>query len=200
MRASFSGLPNRVAPDGALFATPHRGQLMGNRGGRFHDATSQKLGARRWATKQWICCVTSFKGRKEPVWGPNRYTQLFFCDEITALAAGHRPCMECRRADAMAYRRAAAGCKAPLICCPQLDRQLDSERRIGPTKLSHERLAQTLPDGAMIKDHNTVFLALKGELALPWSPAGYAAPTRRPVGMVSVLTPPTSLLALQSGL
>jgi hypothetical protein len=98
-------LPNRVAPDGALFAIPERGLLMGNRGGRFHDAMTRDIGTRRWVTRQWICCVTVFRGRQRQVWGPNTYTELFFCDEVTALAAGHRPCMECRRADALAYRQ-----------------------------------------------------------------------------------------------
>ena len=74
---------------------------MGNRGGRFHRA-DQTLGARRWASRQWICCVLQFKGRRHPVWS-ERYTALFFLDEVTALAAGHRPCFECRRADANSF-------------------------------------------------------------------------------------------------
>ena len=72
---------------------------MGNRGGAFH-LPDQTLGPRRWATTQWIACVLEFKGRHRQVMQPNRYTELFFLDEATALAAGHRPCFECRRADA----------------------------------------------------------------------------------------------------
>jgi hypothetical protein len=90
-------LPNRVRPDGSLFATPERGLFYGNRGGRFHDPASQAVPERLYATRQWLCCVLAFKGRKRKVWGRG-YTELFFCDEVTALAAGHRPCMECRRA------------------------------------------------------------------------------------------------------
>jgi hypothetical protein len=94
------GMPvqNRIDPFGKLVATPARGTLMGNRGGRLHDANS-KLGTRRWASKQWICCELEFKNRHRDVWGDS-YTELFFLDEVTAFAAGHRPCFECRRKDA----------------------------------------------------------------------------------------------------
>src|ERR1041385_7214414 len=91
-------LQNRVDPFGALFADPARGTFMGNRGGRFHT-DARTLTARRWASRQWICRVLAFKGRHRDVWG-RFYTELFFLDEPTALAAGHRPCFECRRADA----------------------------------------------------------------------------------------------------
>ena len=91
-------LPNRVDPFGNLFADASRGLLFGNRGGRFHR-DGQTLGARRWVSRRWICCRLDFKGRHRDVWGRG-YTELFFLDEPTALAAGHRPCFECRRADA----------------------------------------------------------------------------------------------------
>ena len=92
-------LQNRVDPFGELFATPARGTLfMGNRGGRIHT-DERTLTTRRWASRQWICCVLDFKGRQRDVWG-RYYTELFFLDEVTALAAGHRPCFECRRKDA----------------------------------------------------------------------------------------------------
>src|SRR5262249_5883937 len=98
-----AGMPlqNRVTPFGALVATSARGTIYGNRGGRFHR-DDRTLGTRRWASRQWICCVLSFKGRRHEVWG-RRYTALFFVDEVTALAAGHRPCFECRRAAATAF-------------------------------------------------------------------------------------------------
>ncbi len=91
-------LQNRVDPFGDLFADAARGLLMGNRGGRLHDG-QRKLGARRWTSKQWICCRLQFKNRHRQVWG-NSYTELFFLDEVTAFAAGHRPCFECRREEA----------------------------------------------------------------------------------------------------
>src|SRR5688572_12098743 len=94
-------LQNRVDPFGELFATPARGTLFGNRGGRFHT-DQQTLTRRRWASRQWICCVLKFKNRQRDVWG-RYYTELFFLDEVTALSAGHRPCFECRRAEASAF-------------------------------------------------------------------------------------------------
>ena len=102
-------LQNRVSPFGELFATPARGTLMGNRGGRLHVA-QRKLGARRWSSRQWICCVLDFKNRHRKVWGDS-YTELFFLDEVTALAAGHRPCFECRRKDAETFAALFAGGK-----------------------------------------------------------------------------------------
>lgn len=193
-------LPNRVRPDGALFADAARGLLFGNRGGRFHDPDSRALPARNHASRQWICCVLAFKARRRQVWGRG-YTELFFCDEVTALAAGHRPCMECRRPDALAYRAAlVAGlglAGSPRF--PEIDRLLDGQRRIGRVKRLHALKAETLPDGAMVEAAPGEWLALKGGLALPWTPAGYAAPVRRPVGTVAVLTPPASLAALVNG-
>ena len=94
-------LQNRVNPFGELCAFSARGLFMGNRGGRFHT-DAKTLTARRWASRQWICCVLEFKGRRRDVWGSS-YTELFFLDEPTAFAAGHRPCFECRRRDAEAF-------------------------------------------------------------------------------------------------
>lgn len=193
-------LPNRIRPDGSLFADPARGILFGNRGGRFHDPATRALPTRLYATKQWICCVLSFKGRRREVWG-RYYTELFFCDEVTALAAGHRPCVECRRADAHAYRAAlVAGLglsEEPLF--PEIDERLDRERRDGRAKRLHTLPAESLPDGAMIAASAGEFLALRGGKALLWSPAGYVASRARPAGPVTTLTPPSSLAALATG-
>jgi hypothetical protein len=101
LRQRSMPLQNRVNPFGELLVTSARGLFFGNRGGRFH--TDQKtLTARRWASRQWICCVLDFKNRHRDVWG-RYYTELFFLDEPTALAAGHRPCFECRRKEAEAF-------------------------------------------------------------------------------------------------
>jgi hypothetical protein len=100
-------LQNRITPFGDFTATPARGTLMGNRGGRLHDE-QQKLGARRWASQQWICCKLEFNNRHRTVWGDS-YTELFFLDEVTAFAAGHRPCFECRRKDAEHFAALFAG-------------------------------------------------------------------------------------------
>lgn len=194
-------LPNRVRPDGALFADPARGTLFGNRGGRFHDPRTQALPRRIQASRQWICCVLSFKGRRHQVWGPG-YTDLFFCDEVTAFAAGHRPCMECRRHDALAYRTALVSglglTQTPRF--PEIDRILDGERRDGRGKRTHRLSVENLPDGAMLLAENgREFLALRGGSALLWAPAGYAARRDRPAGTVTVLTPPATLAVLRQG-
>jgi len=194
-------LPNRIAPDGSLFADPARGLLFGNRGGRFHDPQLRALPQRTYASRQWICCVLAFKGRRRQVWGQG-YTELFFCDEVTALAAGHRPCMECRRADALAYRaaliRGAGLTEMPAF--PEIDRRLDAERRDGRRKRLHNLPVAELPDGSVIlREDAPGFLALTGRTALLWSPAGYVAQLDRPSGMARVLTPPSSLAALACG-
>lgn len=193
--------PNRVGPDGGLLADPARGTLMGNRGGRFHLPGSRERPTRIQASRQWICCVLSFKGRRRRVWGRG-YTELFFCDEVTALAAGHRPCMECRRTAALAYRAALiTGLSlATTPAFPEIDRLLDGERRDGRAKRFHACAAESLPDGAVIREPGgTDFLALAGAYALLWSPAGYRERRPRPAGPVLSCTPPASLAALSAG-
>jgi hypothetical protein len=106
-------LSNRVDPFGTLFATAERGLLMGNRGGRFHDPLTRLSSCKHWASRQWICCEIAFRGRKRSIWG-NSYTELFFSDDVAALAAGHRPCFECRRADANAFANAWGGARQVL--------------------------------------------------------------------------------------
>src|SRR3954462_1185126 len=124
-------LQNRVTPLGELVADPARGTLFGNRGGKFHR-DNRTLGARRWASRQWICCVLDFKGRQRDVWG-RYYTELFFLDEPTAFAAGHRPCFECRREEATAFAsawaKAAHEKKRP--SAPEMDIVLQDERLDG---------------------------------------------------------------------
>jgi hypothetical protein len=189
-----------VLPDGALVASPARGLFMGNRGGRFHDPETREVPGRPWASRQWIICRLSFKGRRRQVWGRG-YTELFFCDEVTALAAGHRPCMECRRADALAFRASvAAGLGLDgMPACPELDRMLDIERRDGRARRLHRLRAEGLPDGAMIRRSDGRFLAIRGGAALEWSQAGYLSGLARPSGLVDVLTPPAALAALRAG-
>ena len=119
-------LQNRVSPFGELFASPARGTMFGNRGGKFHR-DDKTLGSKRFASRQWICCVLQFKNRQRDVWG-RYYTELFFLDEVTALAAGHRPCFECRREEAKrsrlhlrkgrGYRRRCARRKWIASCMP----------------------------------------------------------------------------------
>src|SRR6185295_14031040 len=136
-------LQNRVTPFGELIADPARGTLFGNRGGKFHR-DDRTLGLRRWASRQWICCVLSFKGRQRDVWG-RFYTELFFLDEPTALAAGHRPCFECRRADAQAFASRFPIKGKP--SAPAMDVVLHAQRLNGKAKRTHRRELATLPEG-----------------------------------------------------
>ena len=140
-------LQNRVTPFGELIATAARGTLFGNRGGKFHT-DDKKLTSRRWASRQWICCVLDFKGRQRDVWG-RYYTELFFLDEVTAFAAGHRPCFECRRKDAERFAALFAG-KGRRASAPAMDNVLHAERLDSKTKRTHAQALDTLPDGAMI--------------------------------------------------
>src|SRR6185437_4501098 len=121
-------LQNRVSPFGELFATPARGTLMGNRGGKFHG-DDKTLARRRWVSRQWICCVLDFRGRQRDVWG-RYYTELFFLDEVTAFAAGHRPCFECRRKDAEQFATLFSG-KKVRASATLMDKVLHAERLDG---------------------------------------------------------------------
>jgi hypothetical protein len=191
-------LQNRVTPFGELIATPARGTLFGNRGGRFHR-DDRTLGARRWASRQWICCVLSFKGRRHNVWGPSSYTDLFFLDEVTAFAAGHRPCFECRRADATAFAASWARAKGGAIPhAPQMDLALQAERLSGPDKRMHAMNFGDLPDGAFISLDGAA-LAVRGERLLRWSESGYTGTLARPRGMANVITPPSIVAVLSAG-
>ncbi len=169
---------------------------MGNRGGRIHDA-QRKLTARRWASKQWICCVLDFKDRHRKVWGDG-YTELFFLDEVTAFAAGHRPCFECRRKDAEKFATLFSG-KAKRASAPAMDVLLQAERLDSKQKRTHRRALDDLPDGAMIARDGEAF-AVRGQHLLPWTPTGYGAPQKRPRGQqADVLTPPSMLKVLAAG-
>jgi len=188
-------LQNRVDPFGKLFATPARGTMFGNRGGKFH-ADDKKLTTRRWASWQWICCVLEFKGRQRDVWG-RYYTELFFLDEVTAFAAGHRPCFECRRKDAEAFAsRFPIKGQASAIA---MDRVLHAERLDGKAKRTHRRNIDTLPDGAMIARGDEAY-AVRGKHLLRWTPRGYKDAEPRPRGQtVEVLTPASILKVLKAG-
>jgi hypothetical protein len=189
-------LPNRVDPFGDLFATPARGTLFGNRGGKFHR-DDKTLGSRRWVSRQWICCVLEFKGRQRNVWG-HYYTELFFLDEVTAFAAGHRPCFECRRQDAERFAVLFSG-KKQRASADAMDRVLHAERLNGKAKRTHRRSLDQLPDGAMVALDGGVF-AVRNKHLLPWTPSGYSASKPRPRNLeVDVLTPPSILSVLGRG-
>jgi hypothetical protein len=193
-------LQNRVDPFGELHATPARGLLYGNRGGRFHR-DDQTLGQRRWASRQWICCVLSFKNRHHPVWR-DRYTALFFLDEVTALAAGHRPCFECRRADATQFAaKWADATQGDIPRAPAMDLVLQAERLDGRAKRTQAMPIAGLPDGAMLslKNEPATAYAVRGALLLRWSHGGYTERIARPRGEADVLTPPSMVGVLRAG-
>jgi hypothetical protein len=192
-------LQNRVDPFGDLLAVAARGLFFGNRGGRFHTE-AKTLTKRRWASRQWICCVLDFKGRHRDVWG-RFYTELFFLDEATALAAGHRPCFECRRKDARAFAEfwRAANKLSAAPRAPEMDAVLHAQRLDGRAKRLHRREIDDLPDAAFIAMDGAAF-AVRGEKLLRWTPEGYGARKPRPRRMtVDVLTPPAILAVLSAG-
>jgi hypothetical protein len=189
-------LQNRVNPFGELFAAGARGTLMGNRGGKFHR-DDRTLSSRRWTSRQWICCRLDFKGRHRAVLGPG-YTELFFLDEVTALAAGHRPCFKCRRQDAQAFAALFSG-KVQRAAAGEMDNVLHAERLDGRTKRLHRRMIDSLPDGAMIAFGDGAF-AVRGERLLRWTPSGYSQAQPRPHGtQVAALTPPSTLSVFSRG-
>lgn len=196
-------LQNRVTPEGCIIATPARGTLMGNRGGCFHRP-DQTLMARHWASRQWVCCVLDFKGRRRQVMSPGLYTELFFLDEATALAAGHRPCFECRRAEANSFAkrwpRRGADMVATRASAPTMDRVLHAERldKRGSKAVFMARLG-ALPDGVMVRSPAGPQLLLAGHL-YSWLSDGYGQPEPMDPGASrAVLTPPTIVEVLRSG-
>ncbi|KAF0132718.1 MAG: hypothetical protein FD152_1810 [Xanthobacteraceae bacterium] len=192
-------LPNRVDPFGAIAAVPERGLFLGNRGGRFHR-DDRTIGPRPWASRQWICCVLSFKARRRSPLMGRGYTELFFLDEVTALSAGHRPCFECRRADANRFAAAWARSKGfpRPPSAPEMDAVLHEERLDGRAKRTWRAEAAGLPDGTMIA-HGDKAMALRGHRAMPWSHAGYSPALPIPAGAVEVLTPPAIVDVLRAG-
>ena len=190
-------LQNRVDPFGEIVTTPARGLWMGNRG-RLHDAGRTIL--RPWQVRRWITCRLEFRGRHRDVMPPWRWTALFFLDEATAFAAGHRPCGECRHE---AYRRFAGLWAATHPDGPagadDMDRRLHAERLDGRVRRTESRELSGLPDGAFVALDGRAWLVRDREL-LAWSPSGYAERRPRPVRLrADVLTPPTVVEILRAG-
>lgn len=158
---------------------------MGNRGciHRGHRIV------RRQTTRRWIICTLTYKDWHRTVMTEGLYTELFFLDEATALAAGHRPCMFCRRPSATAFLRATRYRKVDA-----LDLALDAERRSSKDRA----LVDVLPEGAMVEWEGVAWVVKGGKIS-PWSWAGYGGPLTPPEEPVIVLTPPTSLQALRDG-
>jgi hypothetical protein len=184
-------LRNRVTPIGDLIAHPARGLVYGNRG-CLHDNRGEIR--RRFATRRWIACRLEFKGwHREPLMQPGKFTELFFLDEATALAAGHRPCALCRRED---YRRfleivGAAG-------ADEIDERLHGERLAGRGRRLHLALLDELPDGSFVLQGDEPWLVLGGRL-LRWTPAGYRGRVVLQDRRVQTITPPSLVELLRAG-
>jgi hypothetical protein len=190
-------LQNRVTPFGEIVAHPARGLFTGNRG-IIHDPATRTLLKRRWTTRAWICCTLDWRGRRREPMAQQSWTELFFLDEATALAAGHRPCFYCRRERALAFRAAwAKGQGRGTASAPEMDAVLHAER------LDEKRLkrlhppAADLPDGTMIAAGDDAYVLVDGAPIL-WSAEGYRRAGRFP-RIEGMITPPSIVAALASG-
>ena len=199
-------LQNRVTPLGEIIATPHRGTFTGNRG-IIHDPATKTL-TRRWASPAWLTCVCEYRGRRRVVMGGRSWTELFFLDEATAFAAGHRPCFFCRRDDANRFRAAwEAGNRVSKLRADDIDVVLHRERLEGRRKRLHPLPVPLLqlPDGAMVQAGEQSLMIAK-QKALAWSPAGYREPEwasepalKAANERAMLLTPPSTLRAFAAG-
>jgi len=192
-------LQNRVTPTGEIIATPHRGMFTGNRG-IIHDPATRTLLRKRWSSPAWLTCVCEFRGWRRQVMGTRSWTELFFLDEATALAAGHRPCFFCRRDDANRFRAAwEEGNGASHLRVRDIDAVLHRERLDHGRKRLHPLPTPwpDLPDGAMVQVTDQSYLIARGR-ALLWSPAGYVE-AGESVDDAMLLTPPSTLRALLAG-
>jgi hypothetical protein len=184
-------LQNRVTPLGELIADPARGLVYGNRG-CLHDEMGRIR--RRYNGKRWIACRLEFRGwERGALLQPGKFTELFFLDEATAFAAGHRPCALCRREDYSRFGAIWSTTHPDQAGADAIDAQLHAERQ------QHSRAPfGELPDGAFVLEHGAPFLVL-GEELLRWAPSGYTEPRARPSGTAVVITPPSLVAVLQAG-
>ncbi|MFO0844087.1 MAG: hypothetical protein U0797_17085 [Gemmataceae bacterium] len=192
---------NRVTPLGDIIATPERGTFFGNRG-VLHD--DQGHIRRAWQLRRWLICLLEFKGRWRAILTPGRYTELFFLDEATGLAAGHRPCAECRRERYNAFREAwRVGNGGELLPADEIDQRLHAERVTaeGAKRFCLANLDE-LPGGVFVRQTGwgeTPYLVWGDEL-LVWTPGGYAGRIDRPADVaVEVLTPASTVRTIRAG-
>jgi len=189
---------NRVTPYGELLAVPDRGMFWGNRGG-LHDPAGRLVRYSRG--RAWAICVLEFKGRRRQLWAPNRLTELFFLDEATALAAGHRPCGECRYRDYQAFKGAWAavhGGGVPGVA--EIDARMHADRLAGPgIRRTYTAALAGLPDGTMAEADGAAFLVHGGGL-LAWAPGGYHDwQAADPGTEMTVITPRATVAVLAAG-
>ena len=190
-------LQNRVTPLGDIVASTERGLFTGNRG-IIHDPRTRTLLTRRWASRAWLICTLRWRGVRRAVMGPGSWTELFFLDEATALAAGHRPCFLCRREAARAFQ-AGFPANGGIPKAHNIDEILHEERLDGRRKRMHDLTspAADLPDGAMILQDGAPHLICEGA-ARPWSLGGYGTPKAIQTG-TRLITPPSTVAVLRAG-
>jgi hypothetical protein len=191
-------LRNRVTPLSELVAVPARGLVYGNRG-CLHDREGQVR--RRYDGRRWIACRLRFRGwHRSPLLQPGRFTELFFLDEATAFAAGHRPCALCRREDYNRFVELWRASHPGEANADTIDAQLHAERVDRSTRGQRHHTAPLaeLPDGAFVLRDGEPWLVRGGELRR-WTPAGYADRTARAAGDATVITPPSLLAMLREG-
>jgi len=189
-------LQNRVTPLGEVIADPARGLVYGNRG-CLHDEGGRIR--RRYNGRRWIACRVRFRGwHRAPLMQPGRFTELFFLDEATALAAGHRPCALCRREDYVRLGEIWRELHGGQVGADSIDARLHHERLgSGGEQLHHEAALDDLPDGAFVLWDGAPHLVLDTQL-LRWTAAGYTARKRRPArGQARVITPASLVAVLQ---
>jgi len=196
--ANGSGRANRVAPDGSTHAVTGRGLVWGNRG-RLLIAHGEPV--RPFQGRNWIICRLKFKGRRRTQWRPRRLTELYFLDEPTALAAGHRPCGECRYHDYQRYQQAwAAAHPGALALAADIDRRLHADRIGADGPRTHLAPLARLPDGAMIEHEDACWL-VRGRFLHPWGFGGYGPGQARSSfpEVVTVRTPRSTVATLCTG-
>lgn len=189
-------LQNRVTPTGEIVALSGRGLVMGNRG-VLHDGRRQIV--RMTQVKRWIACRLEFRGRHRRVMTPGSYTELFFLDEATAFAAGHRPCAECRNADYKRFRALWESRFGVPAGADAMDAVLHRERLDHNRKRTWRENLDALPDGTFVMLDDGPYIVWGNELAA-WSDAGYRARIPRPAqSEVPVLTPPSIVGIFKAG-
>ncbi len=185
-------LRNRVTPFGDIVALPGRGMLMGNRGVLHDDAGAL---VRPYQVRRWIACRTEFRGRRRALLQPRRWTELFFLDEATALAAGHRPCAECRYDDHRRFKELWRACFGEPADADAIDRVLHAQRLDGRRKRIARAAFAALPNGAYVLLDERAWL-VRDDALLAWTDAGYAERRARPRRGNAALLTPASIVAL----
>lgn len=192
-------LRNRVTPFGTLERDPARGLVYGNRG-CMHDAHGQIR--RPYGVRRWIACRLEYRGwHREPLMQPGRFTELFFLDEATAFAAGHRPCRMCRYDDYTAFVEAWSSLHpGEPTDADAIDGVLHAERWDTATRRQrhHDAPWRSLPEGSFVERDGAAWLVLRGHLRR-WTHAGYTDTRPRPShGEAAVITPPSLVAFLRT--